>query len=115
MSYSDLVYAVEDISAVDERGNEHRTRNWLLTDKGFQAAEQGYLCVNCGEPLKEAFPDQCPVCRFNVKRDQIMLLNREHQGDRDMGPSPAWKALDETREREDWVPATGIWLPGDPL
>jgi len=122
MNYSDLVYAVEDVAAVDERGNEHRTRNWLLTDKGFKAAEQGYLCAECGEYWGEGvpnpqppFPDQCPLCGFHVKRDQIMLLNREHQGTLDVGPSPAMKALDEEREREGWRKATGIWVPGDPL
>lgn len=116
MKYSDLVAGVEDIGALDERGNEHRTRNWLLTEQGFAAAEQGYLCANCGEwPLPEAFPKHCPICQFNVRDEQTNLLVREHQGTRDMGPSPAMKALEEEREREAWIPATGVWLPGDPL
>lgn len=116
MKYADLVVGVEDIGAVDGRGNAHRTRNWLLTERGFAAAEQGYLCANCGEwPLSPAFPAACPICRFPVKDEQTRLLVREHQGTRDVGPSPAMKALDEERERENWVPSAGVWLPGDPL
>lgn len=116
MKYGDLVYAVEDIGAVDERGNAHRTRNWLLTDQGMEAAEQGYLCVNCGEwPLSPSNPAVCPVCKFPVADEQTLLLNREHLGERDLGPSPAMRALEEERERENWQAATGVWLPGDPL
>ncbi len=114
-AYKKLVFGVEDIGAIDERGNEHRTRNWLLTDEGFKAVEQGHLCINCAEPLREAFPERCPLCGFHVKRDQIELLNREHQGELDLGPSPAMKALDEEREREGWKARTGIWLPGDSI
>jgi len=116
MKYSDLVVGVKDISAVDERGNPHRSRNWLLTEQGFGAAEQGYLCANCGEwPLSPAFPKHCPVCSFPVASEQTNLLAREHQGEIDLGPSPAMQALEQEREREGWRKATGIWVPGDPI
>ena len=120
--YRELVYGVEDIGATDERGQQHRVRNWLVTDRGFKALQEGYMCLECGEywgigipSPQPPFPEQCLLCGFHVKRDQIMLLNREHQGERDMGMSPAMRELEEEREREMWKQKTGIWLPGDPI
>ena len=100
---------------VDEEGKVARGINWQLTPEEYQQVSEGYRCLSCMEPFEAAFPEKCPLCGFHVRENQTFELARQHQGERDVGPSPEWRALDEQRERESWKKRTGIWLPGDPV
>ncbi len=63
VKYSDLVVGVDEMTAVDERGNQHRVKNWQITEAGFQAMRDGFMCHECTEwPLPQAFPERCPIC-----------------------------------------------------
>lgn len=117
LRYSDLVVGVEEMGAVDERGNLHRVKNWQVTEAGFQAMRDGFMCHECTEwPLPQAFPERCPTCGFEVAKYQTELLARDHQGEIDVSePSPNMRAVMEEREREAFRKRAGIWVPGDPI
>lgn len=112
-----LTETPQEITVVDETGTVRRGINWLLTEEEMGQVREGYRCLNCMQRFQEAFPEKCLVCGFHVRDQQSFELQRQHQGDLDVGPSPAMRELQEQRERETWKPSgtSQIWLPGRPL
>ena len=111
-----LTHTPEQVSAVDADGNPVRGVNWILTEEEDQQVRDGYRCIKCMEaPLPEAFPAACPVCGYPIRKEQSLEYLRGRQADRDGGPSPEMRRLDEVREREAFRKRAGIWVPGDAI
>lgn len=111
-----LTHLPEEITAIDSDGHLVRGINWILTEEEDAQIRDGYRCIKCAEaPLPEAFPVKCPVCGYPVRAEQSFEYARGRQDDRDGGPSPEMRRLDEVRERERWQRKSGIWLPGDEI
>ena len=62
-------------------------RRWQdseLTISPEMAAElhEGYRCARCLEPLQRvgAFPENCPLCGFEVARLQRVMLEEQYRG-----------------------------------
>jgi hypothetical protein len=108
-----LTETPEQITIVDEDGNVRRGINWHLTPEEYQQVKEGYRCLSCMEPFQTPFPEKCGICGFHVQAQQSFELVRQHQGELDMGPSPAMRQVEEEREKELWTPSgtTQIWLP----
>lgn len=107
----------EDVVAVDGNGRRHVVINWILTKDEFEQMRLGYMCVNCKEPFREAFPKTCNICEFPVRERQLEFLERDHQGERRYGPTPLseiYEIEDERAERETpgWsTTGSGIVVP----
>lgn len=41
----------------------------------------GYMCARCLEPLVEAYPEECPLCRFPVRAEQRKQLEQDFKGE----------------------------------
>ena len=104
-----------EVTVVDDEGRERRGINWVLTPEEYQQVRQGYRCLHCMEPFETPFPEKCGICGFHVRDQQTFELDRQHQGDLNMGPSPEMQRVEDERERELWTPSgtTQIWLPRD--
>lgn len=107
----------ENMVAVDANGRKHVVINWILTQDEFDQMRLGYMCVNCKEPFREAFPKTCFICDFPVRDRQLEFLERDHQGEKHYGPTPLSK-LDEMdaeqaeRDRAGWTQTgSGIVVP----
>jgi hypothetical protein len=108
---------VEQLPAIDERGNVHRVLAFVVTPEEDEQIRTGYRCANtCMQVFDEPFPDECPVCKldpskawFSPKKHQLEMYEKGRQPDHQYGPSPI---DDYDYEQEAWTPKTGIWLPG---
>lgn len=50
--------------------------------------QAGARCLNCLEPfLNDSWPDQCPVCGFEVRAKQAQRFDQEFKGNIRVGPS----------------------------
>lgn len=81
---------------------------------------QGYRCIKCLGVQSVAFPEVCEQvwrgvpemgipesrCGYPIKDEQLRFLEREFIGHEELWPNQV------DREREDWRPSTGIWVPG---
>jgi hypothetical protein len=107
---------VEELPALDERGNVHRVVAFVVSPEEDEQIRQGYRCVHCMQVFREPFPDECVICTmsgrdFSPKRDQLEVYEKGRQPDHQYGPSPI---DDHDYEQELWKPAgeSRIWLPG---
>ena len=86
----------------------------------FEQYRQGYRCPVCHSVQSQAFPEECETvwrdtgekCGFPIKDKLLDWLEQNFQGEVSLWPDRE-DAINDEREREDWVQKTGIWLPGD--
>lgn len=105
---------------IDEQGVPRSGINIAGSAELVEQYRQGYRCLRCHHVQSVAFPEECEArdktvggtwkCGFRMRDDQIRFLEAEHQGEHRYGPTPL-SAFDDEREREAWVPKTGIYLP----
>ncbi len=98
----------------------HRPMDLILAPEQFEQYRTGYRCPRCHSVQSQAFPEECETvwrdtgekCGFRIKDDLHKWLEFEFRGEETLWPDRE-DAINDDREREDWTPATGIWLPGD--
>lgn len=88
----------------------------------FEQYRQGYRCPACHAVQSVPFPEVCETvwkdtgdrCGFKIKTELERWLNQEFRGE-----DPLWPGRDKQDEfyamedeRDDWIPRSGIWLPG---
>ena len=109
---------VEELPAVDERGNSRPVVNWVVTPEEDEQIRQGYRCPFDMQVFREAFPESCVICEltperawFSPRLHQAQVYEAMHQGEQWYGPSPI---DDYDYEADDWETKTGsqILLPG---
>ena len=90
----------------DRHGRLQAGVNWLLTDDRLEEIRQGYVCLNCQEPLHQlgAFPESCPVCGFRVREQQTAELAKDMRGEERVGEDDA-----ETEARWAWEKTENRW------
>lgn len=81
--------------------------NWILTPDRFEEIRQGYVCLNCQEPLHHlgAFPEECPVCGFKVRELQVSELAQDMREDEYVGGD----SDSETEARWAWEKQENRW------
>mgnify|MGYP001608736879 CR=1 FL=1 len=81
--------------------------NWILTPDRIEEIRQGYICLNCQEPLHHlgAFPEECPVCGFRVREQQTAELAKDMLEDEYMGG----ESDSETEARWAWERSENRW------
>lgn len=78
----------------------------------FEQYRTGYRCLKCHHfPQPEPFPNECcePYCRFQMKREQLALLEFQDRGESDLVPDPAQADYHERRKR--LLENDDLWLP----
>src|SRR5262249_32115735 len=55
-----------------------------ITEAAKEKMRAGYMCANCLEQFMEAFPEQCPLCRFPVRAEQGDELTKKLYVDHDI-------------------------------
>ena len=95
--------------------------NWILTPDRIEEIRQGYVCLNCQEPLHSlgAFPEECPVCGFRVRELQTAELAKDMREDEYVGEDETdserearW-AWEKSHNRWKRVGGKGILVPND--
>lgn len=114
--------SITDITSEDEEtkffvqfpdGRVFRDPTIVLAHDKLEKIRQGYTCIWCFEPLQEAFPQECPLCRFPVRERQIWMFGRMYAGI-DIPPVSVEDRLAEFEEqdaREAHKPKTSIIVP----
>jgi hypothetical protein len=54
----------------------------VMQDEEVEQIRAGYECINCYEPLREAWPEHCPLCGFEIKKLQPELFGKIFKGHR---------------------------------
>ena len=95
--------------------------NWILTPERIEEIRQGYVCLNCQEPfhLLGAFPEECPVCGFRVREQQVSELAKDMREDEHVGEAESdserdarW-AWERSKNRWKRTGGKGILVPSD--
>ena len=103
-----------------EDGDWRVEMNITMPPDLFEQYRQGYRCPACHSVQSRAFPEECETvwrdtgekCGFPIKDRLNDWIEAEFQGEVSLwGDRDSY--IEDQREREDWVPKTGIWLPGD--
>jgi len=107
---------LEETQVIDENGNVKRVVNWVITPEEDEQIKQGYRCPFDMQAFREAFPDECPICKltpsrqwFSPKLHQAEAYRRMHLGEHRYGPS---EINDTDYDAVDWQPKTSVLLPG---
>lgn len=53
---------------------------FVLKDEDVQRIRQGYVCMNCLEPLANPFPKECPVCKYPMDKLQRQSFAEAYKG-----------------------------------
>jgi hypothetical protein len=87
-------------------GRVMRDARVSMTKDEFLQMATGYMCARCYEPLRESYPEICPMrgCGFPIKAEQDKYLEEHFQGEEWLGPSKRTldlldNQLDELNER----------------
>lgn len=101
----------------------HDGRNWrhdvLISypDSAINRFREGSACYKCQEPLPEGvyFPDKCPLCKYEIKKNQLKDFAKTYQGVNEIGRSmkPELDRLDQEHERNLWTPGSHIRIERD--
>lgn len=54
--------------------------NIAAQDEDVDQVRLGYRCINCWEPLEEAFPKNCFLCGFPIREHQPEHFARAYKG-----------------------------------
>ena len=52
----------------------------VLKDQDVLRMRHGYVCAYCLEPFENAWPIQCPVCKFPVRERQAQYFADSYKG-----------------------------------
>lgn len=92
--------------------------NKTLTREAWEEVRVGRRCVMCEEPqIKEAFPTQCSLCRFPMKKEQMRYFEKLFVGEEWVGTTINFRdeldRMDAELERDNWEerPTSGIVIP----
>lgn len=98
-------------------GTVRRGLRFLYADEDIEMIRQGYKCLECGEPLPDAFPDNCFLCGFPVREHQSERFAQMFAGWRPTGSSIDWDEEEERLERQrherlvrDGLKTKGVWI-----
>lgn len=75
-----------------------------MCDEDVERLRQGYMCIQCFEPLDSAFPKACPLCTYPIAEQQAELFGAIYAGHiPGLRTGPDWEAeadrLEERKER----------------
>lgn len=72
----------EDANVVEvhEGGRLMPGLNIAAQDEDVEQARTGYRCINCWEPLDEAWPKSCFLCGYPIKTHQAEQFGRVYKG-----------------------------------
>jgi len=65
---------------VSEDGTLRDHHNLIMTERMAGEIRDGYRCIQCLEGFEEAWPKQCPVCKFAVSDKQARRFGMEFIG-----------------------------------
>jgi hypothetical protein len=89
-----------------------------LSPETIERIRAGRMCINCYEPLPEAWPEVCPMrgCNYRVRDWQAEEFARLYRGT-ERNPRAALleqelARVDDIHERNFYVPNSGIIIPG---
>jgi hypothetical protein len=106
----------EEIEVLDENGNVKRQINWVLTPEEDEQIRQGYRCPFDMQAFREAFPEECPICKltpsrqwFSPRKHQSQVYEKLSLGEHPYGPS---QVNDYDYDTVDYKPKTQVLLPG---
>lgn len=92
--------------------------NKTYTREAFEEIRVGRRCIMCDEPqLKEAMPETCALCGFQMRKQQHRYLAALDQGEEWVGTTIDFRKeidrMDAELEQENWEenPTTGIIVP----
>lgn len=79
---------------------------------------EGRVCLECMNPLEEAFPETCNLCGFGVRDNQAARLETEFQGYKHVGPTTSYneefEMLAHKGAKKRHVPGSQILVPDTP-
>lgn len=108
---------VEQVPGVDQNGRPAAVVNWVVTPEEDEQIRQGYRCPFDMQVYRQAYPDECPICKltsdrawFSPKQHQSMVYEQMSRGEHRYGPSDPDEGYDP--EFENWTRKTGVLLPG---
>ena len=88
----------------------------LESKDDYDRLRLGYACGICLEVFERPFPDECCVCGFNVKRDQMVLLDSELKGQhRPLEIKSGETVIDTKIDARSGHRETRIWTPENRL
>ena len=75
-----------------------------LSADTIERMRTGYMCAKCLEPLRDPWPERCPLCGAPIRTEQAEYFAREFGGEVHMGPRTSWddeiERMHEEVERE---------------
>jgi hypothetical protein len=94
--------------------------NIAASTEDVEQVRQGYRCINCWEPLENAWPKGCPLCGFPIADKQSETFARVYKGyDATVNGQIDWdreaERLEARAERRAWAKRareSGIVLGG---
>ena len=112
------VLAIEPSTTVVQEGDgtQRALSQVTLSEEWMRQIFSGYRCIRCFQEFKEmnlsVWPEQCPVCRLNVRRDQRREIEEFFAGEHPVGPQDS--LIDREEEylaRRFHQPKTQIVIP----
>jgi hypothetical protein len=95
-------------------GRVMRESRLTISQEWMEQMWQGYRCAACLERFEEAFPEECPVCRFPVKTEQRHRLEEDFAGEIREMQQEGWVDREMgVLEREFFVPKPQIHVRRD--
>lgn len=82
----------------------------VLKPEDVERIRTGRVCIHCQEPLEEAFPVKCPVCKYPVRK-----LQAQHFAERYLGAETPPMSMDEHFARFDEEDARKAHQPGSQI
>lgn len=84
----------------------------VTDDDTVKRIHDGYICIHCFEPFDTAFPAECRLCHYKVKKNQPRDFERMYKG---ADPTIVTETLDERYARDHEPKAralrSGIFVP----
>ena len=87
-------------------GEPRQDFNATFRADDIERFRHGRACLRCWEPLETAWPERCPVCRYQVWANQARDFARHYAGEQWVGPSTS---LSEELDRLDWQHDERMW------
>jgi hypothetical protein len=89
--------------------------NATFDEETIERFRVGRACLHCYEPLEEAFPEQCWLCGYGVRKHQTIDFQEQFEGKKWIGPttsiSDELERLKLDGEERRWKPGSSIILP----
>jgi hypothetical protein len=96
-------------------GRETLEISGRFTKDDIERFRLGYCCINCWEPHEVPFPENCSLCRFQMKKHQREVFNQTYAGwkrdPRALSIEAGLDRVDDTHERRFYETNSGIIVP----